>query len=178
MNETTDSLVELMADVLQPYLLRQTGRQVEVRQAYRGNDVASESPDPVVYLFELYTHNHGARYSINVPNLAGGVDVVECQSRETTFQVWGYAPPAASGLTTADMVGTAAMAMQGERMLAATRARGIGVLRISDIKVPVRTNEFERYEANPTFDVTITHRATAVDNVPAILAGVPEVYAV
>lgn len=179
MNQTTDSIITLLADVMEPYLRNALGGlEVKVLQAYRGNLVDGESPDPVVYIYEVTTVNHGFRHERNTPNLSNGVDVEELQYRQTLFQLWGYVPPAADGLTTADVVNMAAMAMQSNRLLAALKAQGIGVLRVTEVTNPFRSNEYERFEANPTFDVTITHRVSVTDVAPAIEAGPLEIYPV
>lgn len=178
MNQTNDSTIQLLADVMEPYLLNVLAIPVKVLQAYRGSIVDGENPGPCVYVYEVISKNHGFRHTRNAPQLDMKVAVEELQYRETMYQMWGYSPPESEGLTTSDIVGMAAMAMQSERLLAALKAQGIGVLRVTDIRNPIRTNEFERFEANPMFDVTISHRVSVTDVAPALTAGPMEIYPV
>lgn len=88
---------------------------------------------------------------------------IESQQIETTLQVSGVLLETAdntSGMLTGDMVKLAAQAFQSDTMMQAMRARGLGVLRVRDVRTIQVVNDQGNFEPSPSFDVVLTHRDT------------------
>jgi len=65
--------------------------------------------------------------------------------------------------TPADVLDAVAGIINSDRFLADLRARGIGVLRITDVRNPSSTDDRDHFEAEPSFDVVFIHERSRVD---------------
>lgn len=98
-------------------------------------------------------------------------DHVESAQLESVWQFSALAPqdPADDAeLTTADYLKATAFALQSDVVLSALRSAGLGVLRIRDIRTGYTVDDAGQFQANPTFDVTFTHRDTTIDALPVV----------
>lgn len=179
MNHTQGSLIGMVADVIEPFVARNLGVQVEVRQAFLPNTVQPNSLLPTIWIYPGLTRNHGFKFDTVRPDplVANMFEVDETQVKETTLHLYGTVPSNdGQGPTTLDVVNMAAMACQSNAMVAAAIKAGGGILRVTEIQDPIPINEFERFEPSPAFTVTLTHRLTVTDQLPAVQEGPIEVY--
>lgn len=82
---------------------------------------------------------------------------------ESAFQFTAIAPqdPAAdTELTPADILKTTARILQRDDTRAELLAAGVSVLRVQDIRTGYTVNDSGKFMANPSFDITVTHRDT------------------
>lgn len=119
-------------------------------------------------------------YQINQPNLQivseamqaiAGESHVEIQQYETTFQFSTLAaqrPADQNALTAADIANYASAVLQSSAMITALEAQGVGILRITDIRTTYFTDDYQRFEQNPSFDALVTHKQVLQTTVPVI----------
>ena len=122
---------------------------------------------PVVYFFKVSDHNHGAPQR---QDLAGTAQT-QRQLVETTYQFAAWVPqdPAAlAALTESDVLNVVSAIMQSDAILAAFRAAGVGIQRVTEIRNPYFVDERDRFEAEPTFDIVLTHYRTLSSALPAV----------
>lgn len=97
----------------------------------------------------------------------------ETQLYETTFQVDGLmienpVTATASTVTTVDIVQSVAEYLQSYDGLAALRAAGLSILRITDIRLTYITDDRNRDEAAPSFDFVLLHESVTIAETPYI----------
>lgn len=100
-------------------------------------------------------------------------DHVQSQQVRTTFQFGAIGPqnPANDAeFTLSDYVRAAASALQSDVCLGLLRPVGIGLERITDVRIVYSIGDKDLHEANPSFDAVFTHRDTVIDTLPAVTA--------
>jgi hypothetical protein len=144
--------------VLQSFQPRQQGRALEttayltkVSEIRHGSPAVDEYYDPATH-----EHTHAER-----------------QVMETTFQITVLAserdPGDDSEYTAADVAKAAAAIMQGSRFINALYQEGrVQVLRVRDIKNTPASNDRDRFEFQPSFDIVLTHTDEFRRAIPAI----------
>lgn len=127
---------------------------------------------PYVYFFKIGDRRHGHPQRKDVWDAqTERFDHTETQVYETTFQFSAWVPqpdndPAA--LSESDVLNVVSCIIQGEAVLAAFEAQGVGVLRVTEVRNPQIVDERDQFAAVPTFDVTLTHKRTLVSTLPAV----------
>lgn len=87
----------------------------------------------------------------------------ETQWLETTFQISALNdqnpddPDFLTALSAADLCSLAADILQGDAGLAALAASRVRPLRVSEIRVTYFKNDADQFEANPSFDIVLSH---------------------
>lgn len=100
-------------------------------------------------------------------------DHTEIQQYETTYQfeaVIPQDPASVTAFTESDILNIVSGIMQSDSFLAVFRAAGVGVLRITEVRNPYIVDDRDRFEAVPSFDVTLTHTRISVSTLPAVVA--------
>lgn len=100
-------------------------------------------------------------------------DRVQSQQIETTlqFSVAGPQDPAAdTDPTLTDWAQRAAMALGSDDCLEALRLAGVGMTRITDVRIVYAVDDRDQHKGSPSFDATFTHRDTVVDTLPGVTA--------
>lgn len=95
----------------------------------------------------------------------------ETQQYETTFQFSALAtqnPATPTQYTASDVVNLIASILQSSVTIAALQAHGVGIERITDVRNPYFLDDRDRYEASPSFDVTVTHKQVVVTTTPIV----------
>lgn len=127
---------------------------------------------PYVYFFKIGTHRHGSPQRKDVWNAtAQAFDHIESQKCEDTYQFSAWVPQVptdTSALTESDVLNTICGIMQSDTILAAFRAAGVGILRVTDVRNPYIVDDRDRFEAVPTFDIVLTHDRQTVTTLPAV----------
>lgn len=104
---------------------------------------------------------------------------IETQYIETTFQISTLVvndPAAPDTYTASDLANTVAMMLASEYSIDTLRAAGVGILRITDIRIPVFTDDRERFETNPNFDFVLTHKRVNIARVPIAQSAEIDIY--
>lgn len=128
---------------------------------------------PFVYFVKIGDHRFGHPRRADVWDADGQtMRHTELQKYETTYQLSAWIPqdPAdVTALTESDILNIVSGIMQSDAILAAFRAAGAGILRVTDIRNPYIVDDRDRFEAVPTFDVVLTHDRENVATLPAVV---------
>jgi len=105
----------------------------------------------------------------------------ESVNNETTFQVNARViqqPDDVNQITANDVVNIVAATLQSDIAIAAFKAQGVGIYRVTSIRqTPVR-NEMDRNEYSPSFDFTLCHTRTIALATPKVDVIEPGIYRV
>lgn len=107
-----------------------------------------------------------------------GMGYTETQQYMTTFQFSALAtqdPSNVASLTASDIVNYAAAIMQSLTTIQTLQAQNIGILKIGDIRNPAFSDDRQRYEYSPSFDVTFTTKQVISSVQPIITETVLQV---
>lgn len=127
-----------------------------------------------VFLFKVGDRRYGwpkRRDLVDVNGLIFGHE--EEQHCATTYQFSAWVPqnPADTArLTESDVLNLVSGIMQSDTIIEGFRAAGVGIQRITDVRNPYITDERDRFEAVPSFDVVVTHNRVTSTTVPAVVA--------
>lgn len=95
----------------------------------------------------------------------------EIQQYESTFQISTLAtqnPATPEKYTASDILNLIAYILQSENTIVALNEAGIGILKASDTRNPYFIDDRARFEANPSFDFTLTHKQI-ISNINRVL---------
>lgn len=95
----------------------------------------------------------------------------EIQVYEQRFQFMALVPQKAStpmALTASDVLDIVAGIIGSDACRGAMQAQGVGIERITEVRNPQFTNDQNRFEADPSFDVVFTHTRTLENIVPKV----------
>lgn len=100
-----------------------------------------------------------------------GVSRREVQNMETTFQFSVTQPLDISvdGPTHGDTLNLVASVIQSPDFVSEIIKNGASVLRITQVRMANVINDYDQWEENPTFDLTLKHQDVFVDNVPEVV---------
>lgn len=140
-----------------------------VKQAYAPRTTGAPTGDAIL-LSNMPRRRYGFMRRHNqwvppAPPVAGRMERIETQPWEVTFQCNAqvFAPPQPKPLqayTAGDLCAAASWILQGDNGRAALRVGGCGILRVTDIRQPYFKNEQNQFQANPSFDFTVTFEET------------------
>lgn len=151
--------------------LQTRGIVAEVLQAYQPTQQGM-AEGAAIYLHKIADRRYGFPERRDVYNPATlQFDSLESSQMESTWQFSANVPqnPADDAqLTNADVVKAAAFAFQSDTVLGALRQAGLGVLRITSIRTLQVVDDRGNFQANPSFDVTFTHRDSTLDVTPVV----------
>ena len=144
---------------------------VKVKQSYQPTQQGANS-DPTAYLFKIGDKRYGfnKRHDVWVPATAT-MEHQEIQIYETTFQVNALAiqdPANVNSLTASDIVNTIAAIIHSDYALNEFRKKGVGILRVTDVRNPYFIDDKNRHEASPSFDFVLTHKQTFTTASPVV----------
>lgn len=168
---TDNALVTLIRAALLTQLATQGQAGTLVLGSYQPTAQGRES-GPAVYFFCPTDERYGWQGRTGVYNSgANAYDYTERQWHNTTFQLGALAPQDPANLTLPtpkDIVALCAMIVNGSAFRAALRAQAVGVQRVTTIRQPYFVNDREQFEASPSFDFTVSHRRTIIQQAPAV----------
>lgn len=110
-----------------------------------------------IYFFTVSDSRHGwqgRKYSF--PATAPDGQAVESQQMQTTLQFGAFVTPGGS-FTALDLVNDAAMLINSMAFAESAHESGIGVQRVTSIRIPHFKNAEDRFEPSPSFDVTFSY---------------------
>ena len=165
------ALIVAVRAALLPRLAAYGFADVEVKQAYQPTQ-QGRAPGPGLYVHKVGDTRHGFPESSDKFDL----DALVMRHREsaqmvTTLQFSAIAnpdPAVVLAVTAGDILKAAASALQSDPVLATLRAAEVGVLRVREVRNMHVVNDEQQFEANPSFDVSFTHRDTFDDVVPIV----------
>lgn len=124
-------------------------------------DHQGASSTPTVYLHKIIDKRHGfPQRKSQWDQNAQVVNSAESQQYETNLQasVLMQETTDPNALTPSDALNVVAAIMQADEALAALRAQEVGILRVGEVRNPYNKNDANRFQAEPSFDFTLTHR--------------------
>lgn len=95
----------------------------------------------------------------------------EMITTESVYQVSSEVsenPEDENQITAFDVVSRVAIELNSYKVRKALIAQGIGIIRIIDVRTPFFKNESDRFEAEPSFDFTISYKQNNMSKVPAV----------
>lgn len=132
------------------------------------------STAPYVYFFKVADHRHGSPARKGVFNESTGLfTYTETQKYETTYQFSAWIPQDpkdVDALTESDTLNMVSGIMQSDEIIAAFKAQGVGIFRVTDVRNPYILDDRDQFEAVPSFDVVLTHNRTRATTLPAVVA--------
>lgn len=170
MNNRT--LIAALIAAVSPVLQGRT-QPTALRQAYQ--PTAQGTPTAVTYLAHVVTERrYGFEQFAEVWNPeTEQFDAFQSQQIETVLQIGASGPQDPAGVgqpTLPDLVRAFASAVQSERCRLALRAAGIGLQRVRDVRIVYALDDKDQHKASPSVDITLTHRDTYIDTLPAVTA--------
>lgn len=167
----SDLIAALIAAV-SPVLQART-QPTALRQAYQ--PTAQGTPTATTYLAHVVTERrYGFEQFAEVWNPeTEQFDAFQSQQIETVLQVGVTGPQDPADVaqpTLPDLVRAFASAVQSERCRLALRAAGIGLQPVRDVRIVYALDDKDQHEASPSVDITLTHRDTYIDVLPAVTA--------
>ncbi|OWK42058.1 phage gateway protein [Fimbriiglobus ruber] len=127
---------------------------------------------PTVYLYKVGDKRYGFRGVTDIWNVQTSQMVhTETQQYETTLQFSALAtqnPATPSQYTASDILNLVAYIVQSSATVAALEAQGVGVERVTDVRNPYFSDDRDRFEASPNFDVVLTHKQIITTTTPIL----------
>jgi hypothetical protein len=166
-------LFALVRSTALPLIQAQAGLSaVAMTRKFQPRQQGAET-EPVIYFVKIGPdHRHGSPRREDLYDGAGGVfGHMEKQLLESTFQFSAWIPqtPAdTASLTESDVLNVVSAIMQSDAVIEAFRAAGVGVQRVTDIRNPYFVDERDRFEAEPSFDIVLTHYRNLSFTLPAV----------
>lgn len=127
---------------------------------------------PTVYIQKIMNKRYGYVGVSDVYDTVNSEMVhTESQYYETTFQimVWATQDPSAPNAPTAqDISNIVAASLQSDAAIGFFSSKGIGVLRVTDIRPAPFQDDRDRWEFAPSFDFTATHKQDTVSTIGVV----------
>lgn len=125
-----------------------------------------------VYFYKVSNKRYGYLSTIDEWDSNNDTMVhTEIQPFESVYQVSGLVlqdPTDTSKPTASDLVNEVAWILQSQNTITTLMNSDVGILRISEIRNPYFTDDRDQFEANPSFDFTLTYRDVRVSTAPII----------
>lgn len=96
-------------------------------------------------------------------------DHIETQVQETTFQVGATTqidPTSTTQFTSRDILDCVAASLSAQSTIEAANAAGIGIIRITAVRILWMKNDYDQNQAQANFDFTVTHRHVTISSTP------------
>lgn len=127
---------------------------------------------PTLYLTKLFDKRFGWVSRSDVWDKDRQMMVsTQMQQYETSFQITATAtqnPKDPHSITASDIANAAVSVLQSRATIALLESKGIGVLRITEIRNPYFVDDRDQFEASPSFDFVLTHKQVIVNRVPVV----------
>jgi hypothetical protein len=144
---------------------------VIIKQSFQPTNQGAESLN-TAYLHKLFDKRYGFTKKSDKWDEAGQKMIhTETQFYETTFQITALAiqnPRDTNSLTSSDIANVICSMLQSDFALKSFSDKGIGILRVMDVRNPSFVDDKERNEYSPSFDFVLTHERIKTWETPAI----------
>ena len=147
---------------LNDYLISQSNQPTMQGAQFKGG----------IYFYKLKDYRYGFpfwRQRIVLDPPPGVIYQDTIQNYETTFQIsaWSIQNPANdSSLTASDILNYASEIFSEDNTIQSLQAQNIGIIRITDVRNPYFKNEYDNWEASPSFDFTLLYQRSSTTQVP------------
>jgi hypothetical protein len=151
---------------------------VEVLGNYQPTQQGGPDGD-AIFIHKLPSKHYGHPIEKNVPNESGGFDQTRTFIRLSNWQINAQAtvdPADVNARTASDLVQTAADILNMPEARASLDAAGIGLERVTNIRVTYVKNEKDRFEGEPSFDITLNHSKTYSTAERSIVRAEPDIH--
>jgi hypothetical protein len=126
--------------------------------------------DPTIFFEKLFDVPYGWAHTEDVPNVeAMTFAETDTQAYETHFQVSALVIQNPSDLTiptASDVCNYMKQYLAARSIVAALFALGVGVLKVSEVRNPFAVDDRNMFEANPSFDIVLTHSRSITITIP------------
>ncbi|QRE00523.1 hypothetical protein [Burkholderia phage BCSR129] len=168
-----NALIKLLADTIDDGLARMGRAGIFCVQKNQPAQQGTAS-GPTVYLQKLFDSRYGWPVRKQVWNdQLGRFDIKYLQHYQTDFQISALVVQDPSDLslpTASDLVNDVAMWLAIPEIIAGWKQQEVNVLRTTQVRNPYFTDDRDRREASPSFDITLTHWREVVIGVPPVLS--------
>ena len=144
---------------------------IAVSQVLAGVDVPDNIQITGLGTSGTYSLSQGFTLATQAMDTIAGMVYTETQQYLTTFQISALStqdPSDVSQLTASDIANLAVAILQSLFAIQTFEDAGFGVLKIGDIRNMAFTDDRERYEYNPSFDVTFTTKQSIISTQPIV----------
>ena len=132
--------------------------------------------EPGIFFEKLFDHPYGFPIINNTYNsVPDNFSETNLQVYETTFQVTSLViqnPDDLTIPTASDAANQMLMFMQSRTTVAALRALGVSLLRITQVRNPYFVDDRNRFEGHPNFDIIVYSKREITFTVPAAVKAV------
>lgn len=158
---------EIFAALRQALLEGFTDLQIigDVKRNYQPTKQGANS-QPTIYFSLVSQRRYGYLQREDIPN-GEVMRHIEKQQYEAIIQFTGQVLEGAdTSIRTTDLLNEAAYILQRDTTRLSLRDKGIGIQRATDIRQVFNTDEQDKYQSTPSFDLTITHFQTRESTSP------------
>jgi hypothetical protein len=168
---TDNELIRLFLPIINANLTNFGYTDVTVKQSQQPT-IQGANSNPAVFFYKLYDKRYGFLRRDDVWDAdASTMTHTESQMYETTFQVVAMVmqnPLTPYQYTASDLVNEVAAIMQSDSTRKSLSDANVGVLRVTEVRNPYFKDDYDKFEAFPSFDFTLTYRRTRVTTDPVI----------
>lgn len=167
---TDNELIALVKSTIDAGLAAHGIPLVVVAANYQREQAGADS-GPGVYLHKVGDRRYGSAARIYTPDVDDAMDAKFIQQFETTFQVAALVKQSAndpSQLTASDVLNRVADIMQSDAAIESFKAQKVQILRIMDVTNTYEKDDYDQFEAQPSFDFILTYAREHQATTPAV----------
>lgn len=166
-----NDLIELFLPIITDGLTANGYSGVTVQQNYEPTMQGINS-GPTVYFFKVGDHRYGFTKREDVlPSPDSPIFThTETQQYETTFQVSALVTEDVNNIsyTASDLVNIVAAILGSDNARNIMQDQNVEILRITEVRNPYFIDDRDRYEADPSFDFTLTYLRAIIATTPIV----------
>ena len=142
---------------------------VGVKRSYQPTQQGTNSA-ATVYVFKLFDERMGSAAVMDIWDEDNQEEVhTETQQYVTHYQVSALVrenPADTTGLTASDLCNYVSAILQSRSSISALQSKGLGVLKVNQIRNPYFVDDKGQNEASPSFDFQLTHKQVIITRTP------------
>ena len=169
--KTDNDVIQIFLPLITTAINATSFAPVIVAQSYQPTQQGVES-DPQVVFHKVGHKRYGFLKRFDQWNSVDmEMEHVESQWIESQWQVAALIrqnPATPNQFTASDLVNEVAAILQSDTIRIALMDEGIGILRIENVSNPYFVDDFENFEASPSFDFTLTYQNTRTSLNPVV----------
>jgi len=169
--KTDNDVIRVFLPLLNTALNATAYAPVTIVQSYQPTQQGVDS-DPQVYFFKTGHRRYGFLKRFDQWNdISQEMEHVESQWIESQWQISALLrqnPATPNQFTASDLVNEVAAILQSDTIRIALMNEGIGILRIENVSNPYFVDDFENFEASPSFTFTLTYQNSRVSTNPIV----------
>jgi hypothetical protein len=156
-----NQLIQLFRSVIEGGLLDTVYAGIPVISAYQSRQEGAEINN-AIYFHKINESLVGYPSNNDIVDTITG-DLIKQQSQwyESVFQISALValdPLNINAFTASDLIRAVSFILQNSASINYLFGNGVGIYKITEIRNPYFTNEYGRYQASPSFDITFTHK--------------------